>query len=199
MKKRMLALVLAAVMVMTLLPVTAMAADAGTISQPTAGGTAFFANGTPITITAAAPEGGKAVSFGEGFTATGTSAYISWNQDGETVYVGVSDQVSVYGGSNGIQNAVVVPSTSITMTGGRIKYLYGGNQGAKDKLEESCSVVTGDVVMNISDHADVSWLLHGAGAGNTCVKGTVYMNFNNVDLSDMSDYLYVNGGGYGNG
>ena len=184
---------------------TALAApedNAGTISAPTASGKNFFANGTPITITAAAPVGGTEAELDKAFTATGTSAYISWDDNEITKYVGVSDKVSVYGGSDGSSKPVSVASTSITMTGGKVYNVYGGNLGKKAKDADSCSKVTGDVVMKFSGEAKVPNLLHGGGAFNTCVEGTVYMDFQNATA--MNDYdggvwPYVNGGVYGNG
>lgn len=56
--------------------------------------------------------------------------------------------------------------------------------------------------MNFSDGAVVLNLLHGGGAFNTNVRGTVYMNFNNVEnMNDKGNKIwpYINGGVYGNG
>ena len=201
MKRKMLSMLMALAMILSLLPVTALAADEGTIYQPTASGTNFFANGTPITIETHEPENGQEVSF-TGFTATGTSAYISWN-DGDTIkYVGVSGNVSVYGGADGSDSPVTIASTSITMTGGKVYNVYGGNLGKKANDAESCSKVTGDVTMKFSGDAEVPNLLHGGGAFNTCVEGTVYMNFENATaLNNYADgvWPYINGGVYGNG
>ena len=202
MKKRILSFALAAVLALGLTPAAAFATD-GTggddTDVPTASGANFFANGTPITISAEAPERAESVTL-DGFTAEGDSAYVSWSQDGATKYVGVSDEVWVYGGGDGSSNAVTVASTDITMTGGSIESLFGGNLGSRSKGAETCSSVTGDVRMSVSGaKSDVSWLLHGAGANNTCVEGTVYMDFDGVDLSDETDKLYVNGGVNGTG
>ena len=166
---------------------------------PTASGNYFFANGTPITITATAPGDGEKVSF-DGFSATGESAYISWDDNGTTKYVGVNGTSAyVFGGSDGREEAVTVPSTSINMTGGTIYRLFGGNYGEEGADTDSCSEVTGDVNISLSGDAVVKDLLHGAGARNTCVSGTVTMTFNSVDLSNASNKLYVNGGSWGNG
>ncbi len=80
------------------------------------------------------------------FTATDTdsSAYISWNDNGTTKYVGVSDDVSIYGGGDGREKAVTLPSTSITMTGGTVWNLFGGNYGEETKDENFCSTVEGE-------------------------------------------------------
>ena len=205
MKRKFFAAFLSLCMVMSLVPMTALAApedNAGTISAPTASGKNFFANGTPITITAAAPVGGTEAELDKAFTATGTSAYISWDDNEITKYVGVSDKVSVYGGSDGSSKPVSVASTSITMTGGKVYNVYGGNLGKKAKDADSCSKVTGDVVMKFSGEAKVPNLLHGGGAFNTCVEGTVYMDFQNATAMNNYDggvWPYVNGGVYGNG
>lgn len=56
--------------------------------------------------------------------------------------------------------------------------------------------------MNFSDGAVVLNLLHGGGAFNTNVQGTVYMKFNNVkNMNEKSKGIwpYINGGVYGNG
>ncbi|HIZ93655.1 MAG TPA: S-layer homology domain-containing protein, partial [Candidatus Flavonifractor avicola] len=96
--------------------------------------------------------------------------------------------------------AVSVESTSITMTGGTLWNLFGGNYGEENANTNFCSVVRGDVNISLSgDTAVVKNLLHGAGARNTCVNGTITMEFDDVDLSDLSSQLYVNGGSWGNG
>ena len=201
MKKRMLSIVMALAMILSLLPATALAAEPTSADgTPTASGTCFFANGTPITITAAAPENGTAATFDD-FTATGESAYISWDDNGTTKYIGVdaAKYVNVFGGADGRTEAVSVASTSITMTGGTIWRLFGGNYGEEGSTTDYCSVVTGDVNISLSGDAVVKDLLHGAGARNTCVNGTITMKFDDVDLSDLSNMLYVNGGSWGNG
>lgn len=199
MKKKILAVFLSLCMAMSLLPVTALAADeTGEISPPTASGNNFFANGTPITITEKIPDGGVQATV-EGFAATGTSAYISWDDDGTTKYVGVSDDVSIYGGGDGRAKSVTLPSTSITMTGGTVWNLFGGNYGEETKDKNFCSTVEGNVNISLSGKAVVKNLLHGAGARNTCVNGTITMTFDGVDLSNDTNKLYVNGGSWGNG
>ena len=200
MKKRLLGLILALAMVISIIPFAmASEGDNGTISKPTADGNAFFANGTPITITETAPKNGTLITFDK-FTATGESAYISWKEDDTTKYVGVNGtSASIYGGSDGRSDAVSVPSTSITMTGGTIWNLFGGNYGEENANTDYCSTVEEDVNISLSGTAVVKNLLHGAGARNTCVNGTITMTFNGVDLSDETSMLYVNGGSWGNG
>ena len=231
MKKRFLSTLMALCLALSLLPTAAFAAEGGETpveempvevqpmevqpmeeplveetAGPTASGTNFFANGTPITITASAPEDATEANFDSSFTAIGTdgctSAYISWDEDGTTKYVGVSENVSIYGGKDGSASAVTVPSTSITMTGGKVANVYGGNRGSQDKSAEKNSKVTGNVTMNFSGDAKVWNLLHGGGAFNTRVEGTVFMNFENATaMNDRAGgvWPYINGGVYGNG
>ena len=201
MKKRMLSIAMALAMMLSLLPVTALATEPKPADgAPTASGTNFFANGTPITITADAPSDAEVATFNE-FTATGESAYISWDDSGTKKYIGVdaAKYVNVFGGADGRPEAVSVESTSITMTGGTIWRLFGGNCGEGEANTDFCSVVKGAVNISLSGTAVVKDLLHGAGARNTCVNGTITMEFDGVDLSDSSSKLYVNGGSWGNG
>ena len=201
MKKSILAILLALVMVASLLPFGALADEDTNVAKPTPTGSGnyFFANGVPITITDSKPSDGTVATF-KGFTATGTSAYISWTVDGAKSYVGVSDDVWVFGGADGRNKLVTVASTSITMTGGTIYRLFGGNYGEEEAGTDLCSVVKGDVRISLSGSAVVLNLLHGAGARNTCVNGTVYMTFNGVDLSKSNtNFVYINGGSWGNG
>lgn len=205
--KRVLSIVLAVAMIVGLFPIAAFA-DGGdetttssdAIAVPTASSNAIFANGTPITITKTKPESGEAVTF-ENLAKTGTDAYVSWQDNGTTKYVGVSRDITVVGGKYADGNAVSVPSTSITMTGGTVNNIYGGNYGMEDNEPTHTSTVTGNVTMNFSDGAVVLNLLHGGGAFNTNVQGTVYMNFNNVNMNNAGSGIwpYINGGVYGRG
>ncbi len=195
-RKRMLGALLAVSMLTMLLPGTAFAAA----TVPTGNGAAFFANGTPITITKDAPAEAQAATL-DGFTATGADAYISWTQDGVVRYVGVSKNISVYGGGDGRTAPVTVPSTSITMTGGTIANLFGGNLGMQNKDASQTSVVTGDVSISVTGaDALVGNLLHGGGQYNNAVNGTATIRLDGVDLS-TSEWggAYVNGGVHGNG
>ena len=197
MKRKFFAAFLSLCMVMSLVPMTALAAeDTVTTSAPTASGNNFFANGTPITITAAKPEGGAEAELDMESTATGSSAYISWTEDGATKYVGVSGSTaSIFGGSDGRESAVSVPSTSITMTGGTVKNILGGNLGQENADQNGCSSVTGDVNISITG-GSVTNLIYGGGENNTCVNGTVAITLKNVVLGEN---CYVNGGVLGHG
>ena len=116
--------------------------------------------------------------------------------------MGVNKNVSVYGGKDGSASSVTVPSTNITMTGGCVRDVYGGNLGSKDKTEENNSKVLGDITMNFSGDAKVANLLHGGGAYNTSVDGTVRMNFENATAMNAPGdgiWPYINGGVYDNG
>ena len=210
MRKRFLATLLALAMVLSVTPFALASsedgagdgAEAGTISQPTAGGNVFFANGTPITISAEAPADATQVTFSNLKTDGEVTTYISWtNADGQLVYLAATQGLQfVFGGGNGAENPVSIASTSITMTGGKIRYLYGGNYGYDGKTEGKSSTVVGDVRISLSGSAVVDYVLYGGGKQNTSVQGTVYMDFNGVDLSSgKTDSCYVNGGVHGNG
>lgn len=214
-KKRFISLLMVVSMIMTMIPFSAFANETtstsdNTITLPTASTVqistnksinAFFANGTPITITKEIPTNGQIVEL-SGLTNKGTDAYVSWQDNGITKYVGVSKNITVVGGKYANGAAVSVPNTGITMTGGTVNNIYGGNYGMMDNDSTHTSTVTGNVIMNFSDDAVVLNLLHGGGAFNTNVQGTVYMNFNNVEnMNDANNDIwpYINGGVYGNG
>ena len=93
--------------ILLLLPATALAATPAD-STPTGQERYFFANGTPINITATAPSGEEATISG---LTTGT-AYISWVEEGTIKYVGVPATAIVFGGADGSSGAVSVESAS---------------------------------------------------------------------------------------
>ncbi len=191
--KRFLAVCIALCLAMALfaVPVFAEGAD-----EPTGSGDTFFANGTPITIQASAPSEGTPVTLSD-FTEGGTAAFIVWEDSGQTKYVGVSADANVYGGKDGRREAVSVPNTSITMTGGTVRCLVGGNLGAN--ANTPLATVTGNVTMHISGDAKVSTYIAGGGRDNACVNGTVSLTLDGVALGGY-DYLpYVHGGVWGHG
>ena len=200
MKRKFFAAFLSLCMVMSLVPMTALAAeDTGTTWDPTASGNNFFANGTPITITEEKPDSGEEKTF-DNFTAKGEDAYISWTEGSAKKYVGVNGNTAyIFGGSDGRESAASVANTSITMTGGTVWNLFGGNYGEETDDKDFYSTVEGNVNISLSGKAVVKNLLHGAGARNTCVRGTITMTFDGVDLSNDTNKLYVNGGSWGNG
>lgn len=189
--KRFLAVCIALCLAMALfaVPVFAEGAD-----EPTGSGDTFFANGTPITIQASAPSEGTPVTLSD-FTEGGTAAFIVWEDSGQTKYVGVSANATVYGGKDGRLEAVSVPNTSITMTGGTVRNLIGGNLGAKAKAP--LATVTGNVTMHISGDAKVSNYIAGGGRDNACVNGTVSLTLDGVNFAELDPY--VNGGVWGHG
>lgn len=189
--KRFLAVCIALCLAMALFAVPVFAEGA---AEPTGSGDTFFANGTPIKITAAAPQDGQVTAI-DGLTAVGKDAYISWVSGGVTKYVGVSAQATVYGGSDGRTALVSVPSTSITMTGGTVRCLVGGNLGAN--ANTPLATVTGNVTMRISGDAKVSTYIAGGGRDNACVNGTVSLTLDGVNFAGLAPY--VNGGVWGHG
>ncbi|MEE0772433.1 MAG: hypothetical protein UIJ87_04550 [Anaerovoracaceae bacterium] len=196
MRRKLMMAVVAAIMVLTMIPATAFAATPAT---PTGTGTDFFANGVPVTITKEKPQNSQKATL-EGFT-EGTDAYISWTEGTTTKYVGATNDVSVYGGKDGSADPVTVESTSITMTGGEIYNLYGGNLGKDNDSENTPSVVTGNVEINISGReCTVVNVLHGGGRFNSAVNGTATINIENAVLTGGGlGGCYINGGSYGNG
>lgn len=188
--KRFLAVCIALCLAMALFAVPVFAEGA---AEPTGSGDTFFANGTPITITAAAPQGGQETTIGD--LTKDTDAYISWVSGGVTKYVGVSADANVYGGSDGRTAPVSVPSTSITMTGGTVRCLVGGNLGAN--ANTPLATVTGNVTMRISGDAKVSTYIAGGGRDNACVNGTVSLTLDGVNFAGLAPY--VNGGVWGHG
>ena len=202
-RKRVLSTLLAAVLALGLMPSFAFADEGSdapgtgllsTAKEPTASGANFFANGTPIIITAERPAEGASESL-DGFTANGSSAYISWESGETKKYVGVNSSVVVWGGGDGSSEAVTVPSTSITMTGGTVYSILGGNLGQKNNTEDSCSTVEGNVGISVTG-GSVTNLIYGGGENNTCVNGTVTINLSNASLGAG---CYVNGGVLGHG
>lgn len=189
--KRFLAVCLALCLAMALFAVPVFAEGA---AEPTGSGDTFFANGTPIKITAAAPQGGQEATIA-GLTAVGEDAYISWVSGDVTKYVGVSADANVYGGKDGRREAVSVPNTSITMTGGTVRCLVGGNLGAN--ANTPLATVTGNVTMDISGDAKVSTYIAGGGRDNACVNGTVSLTLDGVNFAELDPY--VNGGVWGHG
>ena len=182
--------------ILLLLPATALAATPAD-GTPIGDGSYFFANGTPINITATAPEGEEATISG---LTTGTSAYISWEDNGKTKYVGVPATAVVFGGADGRSSAVSVDSASITMTGGTIFRIYGGNMGqngtASDGTLDEASVVTGDVSIQVIGPAVVTDYLVGGGMYNAAVAGKVTIEVSDATLGSA---CYVQGGTHGNG
>lgn len=190
--KRFLAVCIALCLAMALFAVPVFAEGA---AEPTGSGDTFFANGTPIKITAAAPQGGQKTTIA-GLT-EGTGAYISWESGDVIKYVRVSADATVYGGSDGRTTPVSVPSTSITMTGGTVRCLIGGNLGAN--ANTPLATVTGNVTMRISGDAKVSTYIAGGGRDNACVNGTVSLTLDKVDLGGFDPLPYVHGGVWGHG
>lgn len=191
--KRFLAVCIALCLAMALFAVPVFAEGA---AEPTGSGDTFFANGTPITIQASEPSEGTQVTLSD-FTKGGTAAFIVWEDSGQTKYVGVSADANVYGGKDGRREAVSVPNTSITMTGGTVRCLIGGNLGAN--ANTPLATVTGNVTMRISGDAKVSTYIAGGGRDNACVNGTVSLTLDRVDLGGYDPLPYVHGGVWGHG
>lgn len=205
MKKKALAILLALSMVLTLLPTIGWATGETVIpadGAPTATGVNFFANGTPITIQAAAPAGGTSVTFA-GFTAvpasgTAPDAYIVWMQASATNYIGVTNDVVVFGGAQATSGPVSVNSASITMTGGTVYRVQGGNLGLKGTATDGTLDVASPVLGN-SNFTMTGGTVRDyvtAGQWNAAINGTY-----TIDISGGSfgSWCYIQGGIFGNG
>ena len=194
MKRKLMMVIVAAIMVLTMIPATAFAATPAT---PTGAGTNFFANGVPVTITKEVPQSSQKVTL-EGFT-EGTDAYISWTEDTTTKYVGATKDVSVYGGSDGSSSAVTVESTSITMKSGTVYNLYGGNLGKGNSDNADTSVVSGNTYIEVSGKESiVENVIVGGGRCNSAVEGTATIKIDGVKFP-TGNTCYVMGGNHGNG
>lgn len=161
---------LLALSVLVISPAKVYATDA---SSPMGRSTVVYGNGTELTITSTAPASATEVTTSDTnfttFTATGTSAYISWVESGTTKYIGVSADVSVYGG--GIYDADYA-TTKITMNSGTIKEIYGGGDSA-DKTKRA-KVTTATIIVN---GGSVTNAIYGGGVGFADV-GTANITIN---------------------
>lgn len=194
MKRKLMMAVVAAIMVLTMIPATAFAATPAT---PTGTGTVFFANGVPVTITKEEPQNSQKETL-KGFT-EGTDAYISWTEGTTTKYVGARKDVSVYGGSDGSSVAVKVESTSITMKSGTVYNLYGGNLGKGNSVNTDTSVVSGNTYIEVSGKESiVENVIVGGGRCNSAVEGTATIKIDGVKFPP-DNTCYVMGGNHGNG
>lgn len=194
MKRKLMMVIVAAIMVLTMIPATAFAATPAT---PTGTGTDFFANGVPVTITKEEPQKSQKVIF-ESFT-EGNDVYISWTDGTTTKYVGATNAVSVYGGSDGRSSAVTVESTSITMKSGTVYNLYGGNLGKGNSDNKDTSVVSGNTYIDVSgEESIVENVIVGGGRCNSAVKGTATIKIDGVEFP-TDNTCYVMGGNHGNG
>lgn len=194
MKRKLMMVIVAAIMVLTMIPATAFAATPAT---PTGTGTDFFANGVPVTITKEQPQNSQKETL-EDFT-EGTDAYISWTEGTTTKYVGATKDVSVYGGRDGSSSAVTVESTSITMKSGTVYNLYGGNLGKGNSVNTDTSVVIGNTYIEVSGKESiVENVIVGGGRCNSAVEGTATIKIDGVEFP-AGNTCYVMGGNHGNG
>ena len=123
--RKSLSLLMASLMAAAAIPAVAFATDVDETAAPAYLGDEFFANGTPITITGTSEEG--------------KTALITW--DGGSQAIDEND--TVYGGSDTTANNIHLASTSITMNGGSVKFIVGGN---KTKNEKNCDYSQVDTV-----------------------------------------------------
>ena len=208
MKRKLMMVIVAAIMVLTMIPATAFATgdtDDANESWPTARVTEsqgkcsivkyterenkrldFFANGNPIVI--------EKDSNSNGVTE------IKWGTDKKyRLEFGSDVLVSVYGGSDGSSSAVKVESTSITMKSGTVYNLYGGNLGKGNSDNADTSVVSGNTYIEVSGKESiVENVIVGGGRCNSAVKGTATIKIDGVKFP-ADNTCYVMGGNHGNG
>lgn len=141
----------------------------------------FYANGIPITVSAAAPSPGVEVDLGVDFKAKGDSAYISWAENGETKYVGVANTCTVHGGG---YIGTSFASSSVTMTGGTVSHLFGGGRST---VQAQRAVVT-TAVVDFSG-GTLSGTVYGGGAGFASVGSAT------VNISGDAHSMFATGGG----
>ena len=190
--KKLLATLLALAMLASLCVVPAAAADYAAPQTPSYDGehTTFFANGTPITISARTD--GQA------------GAMISWGTDGSQA---VGADCIVYGGGHNHEGTY--ESSSVTMNGGTLKTIYGGGLH-KSRVETTNVVISGGTITEAVCGGGAA-----SAANNTCylngcthtdvatqAKNSVtYVGTANVTINDIARqntwYPLVYGGGQG--
>ncbi len=134
--------------------------------------TCFFANGTPITITARTD--GK-----EGAT-------ITWKENGVTKTENVDAGFTIFGGSH----AKNVETTSITMNGGTVANIFGGGLH-NSVVKKTNIVINGGKVTSTVSGGSANLL-----AGTKC-KGDYYTNSNDLKNSTTKveeANIIINGG-----
>lgn len=188
-KKKCLSALLSAVLVTTIMPTAVSAAEnsgSDTIDSPKApeyrsDTNEFFANGTPITIDAAASDG--------------KTALITW--DGGSQEIDSNDVV--FGGSDTTASNIHLASTSITMNGGTVLDVTGGN---KTKNEKNCDYSIVDLVTLDINGGVISRGLYGIDNRNSAFgadvrkkeNGKSYENYKigtlNVSIDGASVYSF---------
>lgn len=169
--KRQLVKLVFATFVFIMFSMTVFAEDTGK-SAPNGYADMFFANGTPIVIQADPPVGDNVVELKADalppefssetfpFNVTGTDAYLCWDKEGATYYLGCSKNVTVFG--YGQNNMPPYTDTSVTMTGGSINVLFGGGRGG-GTVENTVLALSGGYINFVyggGENADVSGGTH---------------------------------------
>lgn len=176
--KRLTALILTLSLALTLC--AGMSVFAASATAPTGSERCFYANGTAVTISEVPPDNGTLVDL-ESFTATGTSAYISWVDNEEAMYVGVSELCNVFGGGS---EGTSFDTGSVTMTGGTISHLYGGG---KSVVAAERAYVT-ETVVNFSG-GTITGTVFGGGSSFASVGSAT------VNISGSAHSMFASGGG----
>lgn len=158
--KRILSLVLAFVLVLSMMPMTSFTAFAAGASTPTVDGNLIWANGTALYIEAGT-SGGTAVYY----TSGSTKVYLNSNG-------AAGDNLSgtiIYGGYN--DNALD-GDVNITMTGGTVKAIRGGgydyDNPAGGYVNNVNITITGG---SVTEHVAAGWMNPVNGNVNITVTG----------------------------
>ena len=177
--RRVLAAALACLLLLTLLPVSALAEDTPAApTAPTVKNNGIYANGFPIQIVAGSAEGRTNILYDvNGDSTIGETEYLQIGADTATAQGYDLSGYVVYGGSEN----VAVDSASVTMTGGTVTGVYGGGW---------FGAVTGDAGVTITG-GTVTGSVCGGGRSGT-VGGSA-----SVTMSGGAVTYDVYGGGYG--
>ena len=184
MKKKIISSVLALMLVVGCLPLAALAAqnDIDAAQAPTYNESTneFFAGGTPITI--------------EDTDEAGKAALIKWDGGQQLI----AADAAVYGGSDTVSSNIHLSSTSITMNGGQVKDLVGGNKTKNEK--SGCDYSLIDTVTLDINGGTITRGLHGIDNQHTAFgadvrkeqNGKSYKNYAIGDLNVTIDGATVN-------
>ncbi len=155
----------------------------------------IFANGTPITIVSTIPNGAIEYTLNGYTSPSGATAYILWEENEQTAYVGYKDVKWIFGGSCVGSNTSSYTTTNILMEGGTVNIIVGGSlvkTGYSNTIEEVNIDITGGsfselISGSISTHSSDS-INHGK-----CIVEKVTTN---IKSTNVGKWGYVSIGGF---